>query len=170
MTTLGPSDREAEFERIFNEYREMAFRVAYGVLRDRQRAEDAVQEAFVRVYRNLAAFEGRSSPKTWVYRIVVNASLNALPARTSASLEFSPEPVATDRPSHAAERLDLGRRLAQAVSNLPERQQAAFLLKNQEGLPYAEIAEVLEIRLGTVKALIHQATQNLRKTLNREAL
>ena len=169
MTTLDPN-LEAEFERIFNEYREMALRVAFGVLRDRQRAEDAVQEAFVRIYRNLGSFEGRSSTKTWVYRITMNAALSAIPRRTTASLEGIAEPASSIQPSHQAERADLGQRLAQAVSGLPDRQQAAFLLKNQEGLPYSEIAEVLEIRLGTVKALIHQATQNLRKTLSHENL
>ena len=170
MNPLDPSGREAEFERIFNDYRDMALRVAYGILRDRQRAEDAVQEAFVRIFRNLPSFEGRSSLKTWVYRISVNAALDLIPSRPTTGLDQAPEASTLEGPSRDAERKDLGNRLSAAVRNLPPRQQAAFMLKNQEGLPYAEIAEVLEVRLGTVKALIHQATQNLRVELSHEQL
>jgi RNA polymerase sigma-70 factor (ECF subfamily) len=131
---------------------------------DRTLADDLAQEVFIRAYRGLVGFEGRSSFATWIYRITYNVYLNhKTRGRTFAAL---PRDYESDAPAPddamSPRRSDLRRDLSAAVATLPERYRAVVVLYYLEELSYPEIAEILEVPLGTVKTHLHRAKRLLR--------
>jgi RNA polymerase sigma-70 factor (ECF subfamily) len=131
---------------------------------DRTLADDLAQEVFIRAYRGLVGFEGRSSFGTWIYRITYNVYLNHRSRRRTFSAlprEFEVEAPAPDD-AHSAKRSDLRRDLSAAVAALPERYRAVVVLYYLEEVSYPEIAEILDVPLGTVKTHLHRAKRLLR--------
>jgi len=144
---------------------------------------DVVQEAFVKVHRNLPRFQGTSSFYTWLYRIVVNLCID-LRRRTSKATVYSfddalnHETVATShgvlpgganrgRPDQEFGRQELRKEIGQAMEGLSDKHRQVILLREIEGLSYKEIAEVLGISVGTVMSRLHHARSNLQATLRR---
>lgn len=161
-------------EELFRRYRQVAYRVAYRLLGHEADALDAVQEAFVKALTHLPSFQGRSSFKTWLLRVVSNAALDfgrqrgrreALnldwAGRRRESLETAPQP----EPSHDLERADLRRQLQEALSKLPAAQRQTFVLHAEADLSYREVADVLGISIGTVMSRLYYARQKLRAML-----
>lgn len=143
--------------------------VARGLLGSRQAAVDAVQETWVRVIRYGHSFNGRSSFRTWVYRIAVNRcrDLAAMSRRgmtaSPAALEAMP-----DRAAASAASPERDAELRAAVAGLPERQREVILLCYHEGLTHEQAADVLEVPVGTLKSRLHAALTELRKRLSNE--
>ncbi|MBN2565521.1 MAG: sigma-70 family RNA polymerase sigma factor [Candidatus Eisenbacteria bacterium] len=161
---------ETAFEELVKAYRERLYRVAWRILRDDESAEDAAQEAFIKVYRHIARFEERSSLYTWMYRITVNISLNKLKRDKFRSMVPLGDIIREDRsPRSDPERTTMGsevvERVRQAVETLPDKQRAVFTLKFYEGLSHKEIAEVVGCSEGTSKANYFHAVRKLRKQL-----
>jgi RNA polymerase sigma-70 factor, ECF subfamily len=131
---------------------------------DRTLSDDLAQEVFLRAYRGLVGFEGRSSFGTWLYRIAYNIYLN----HRTRSKQWGALPedyeVAAAAPEDALSppRSDLRRDLRAAIDTLPERYRAVVVLYYLQEIPYPEIAEILEIPLGTVKTHLHRAKKVLR--------
>jgi len=171
-------DHEA-FRCLVESYNGRAFRLALRVLRDPEEARDAVQDAFLKLYRQLRRFEGRSSFYTWFYRLVLNVCLDRKRRDRSArevvlneGQEIVSEPVAASRNAPpAADALqelwhkELRERVAAAISELPEGARLVLLLREVEDLQYTEIAEVLGIPKGTVMSRLHYARKSLQKLL-----
>ncbi len=145
-------------------YRRPLVRFCYGYLRDRQAAEDAVQEVFCRVLR---ASEVPDDFRAWLYRIVRNHCLSLLRAGgRKRDPQVLPPPsrlagVATGNLTRLV-RLESRARMAQAVAALPEDQREVLMLRHGEGLSRAEIAHVLDIPEATVKSRLFQAVRKLR--------
>jgi RNA polymerase sigma-70 factor (ECF subfamily) len=121
-------------------------------------ADDACQEALIKIVRNLPRFDGRSSFGTWAYRIATNASLDELRKRERRpKLDQRDEPT-FDRPDdRAGQRIDhVGDRLVldAALAELPEDWRTAVVLRDVAHLDYSEIAEALDVPVGTVKSRI----------------
>ena len=146
------------------------------MLGDRGEAEDAVQETFVRAWRALDRFDGRSKLSTWLYRICVNVCLNALRrrkrvARGDIDDPRIPEPVAdptqgvTD-PERHAETVQLYGRLGEALDALSPSLRTAVVLVLLQGMPHKEAATVLGIPEGTVAWRIHEARRRMRVMLH----
>jgi RNA polymerase sigma-70 factor (ECF subfamily) len=135
---------------------------------DRTLADDLAQEVFLRAYRGLCGFEGRASFGTWLYRISYNAYLN----HSTRVRKFSALPDGYDSATAAPEdalsppRSDLRRDLDGAVAELPERYRGVVVLYYMQDLSYPEIAEILELPLGTVKTHLHRAKRLLRTRLD----
>lgn len=135
---------------------------------DRTLADDLAQEVFLRAYRGLCGFEGRASFGTWLYRISYNAYLN----HSTRVRKFSALPDSYDSATAAPEdalsppRSDLRRDLDGAVAELPERYRGVVVLYYMQDLSYPEIAEILELPLGTVKTHLHRAKRLLRTRLD----
>ena len=162
-------DPEA-FEEVYLRHAEMVYSLALRMSGDREEAADMTQETFLRVYRHLGRFRGRSSLKTWIYRITVNCCRSKLRKRSRRRLERpieDLEQVADERfgPEEDALGHDLGRRLAEAVRELPVAFREAVLLRDVQGLSYVEIGEVLGIRVGTVRSRIARGRERLRSLL-----
>lgn len=129
-------------------------------------ADDACQEALIKIVRNLPRFDGRSSFGTWAYRIATNASLDELRKRDRRPrLDDGATERADDRATHDVD--DLGDRLIldQALATLSDDLRAAVVLRDVANLDYSEIAEVLDIPLGTVKSRISRGRAALAERL-----
>ncbi len=145
------------------------------MLTDRGEAEDAAQETFLRAWRALGRFDGRSQLSTWLYRIGVNVCLNALRRRKRVTMTDVddprlPEPAAdpisegTD-PERAVQLAQLSRRLETALEGLSPSLRSAVVLVLFQGLPHTEAAAVLGCSEGTVAWRIHEARRRLRLAL-----
>ena len=155
----------ASFEQLYLRH---AGRIHGVVLRlvgyDHARAEDLVQEAFVQAWRKLESFHQQSRFGTWLYRLAVNCALMALRAGKTdpldKSLEIEPGSE-SDTPFCAAERAEL----EVAIAQLPPRARSVLVLHDVEGWRHQDIAEELDMAIGTSKAQLHRARRLLRQAL-----
>ncbi|HEY7158239.1 MAG TPA: RNA polymerase sigma factor [Gemmataceae bacterium] len=172
--------REA-LDELFRRYRQPAYRVAYRLLGHEADALDAVQEGFIKALTHLHGFQGRSSFKTWLLRVVSNAALDLgrqRGRRESVSLDAPQANEGTharlltaDESSRGLERGDLRRQLDRALASLSEVQRQTFVLYADGDLSYREIAEAMATSIGTVMSRLFYARQKLRAYLNeRETL
>lgn len=166
---------KAAFGRLLRMHQRRVYACAVHMLGDRGEAEDAVQETFLRAWRAIDRFDGRAELSTWLYRICINVSLNALRRRKRVDAADIadprvPEPAAdptqgqTD-PRHAAEAAELYRRLAAALDDLSPSLRATVVLVLLEGMPQKEASEVLGCSEGTVAWRVHEARRRLRMVL-----
>jgi RNA polymerase sigma-70 factor (ECF subfamily) len=166
-------------DELFRRYRQSAYRVAYRLLGNEADALDAVQEGFVKALTHLAGFEGRSSFKTWLLRVVSNAALDLgrqRGRREAVSLEAAqagetlpPQLQAADESGRGLERADLRTLLDEALATLSDVQRQTFVLYADAGLSYREVAEVTGASIGTVMSRLYYARQKLRAYLNERA-
>jgi RNA polymerase sigma-70 factor (ECF subfamily) len=155
------------FEELYRVHGARMKSVAAHVLGDRAEAEDAVQDAFVNIFRSAASFEGRSRFSTWIYRVVVNACHDRLRRRR--------ETVALDAPGAAEGIVPAARSgdpalrvaLEKGIGSLPERQRSAFVLFAVEGFSHREIADILGVSVGGSKTLVFEARRRLARLLGR---
>jgi RNA polymerase sigma-70 factor (ECF subfamily) len=159
-------DPRAEFEAIYREHHRRVYAIALRFARDPDRAEEIVQDAFVRAWRSLPSFNGDSRLSTWLHSVAVNAALDAVRARSRRDARLDPD---LDLDRYAAE---VGRAmpgadldLERAVASLPEGAREIVILHYIEGYPCAEIAERLGIVEGTVKSQLHRARKLLKEAL-----
>ena len=133
--------------------------------RARHRVEDLTQETFVRVLRALPRFDpgGTASLLTWILTIATRMTLNELRRPEPAGLDR--EPIGGERADADAERKRLGNAIAGGVAALPDAQRAVLVLREYHDLDYAEIADVLELDVGTVKSRLNRARAALRDHL-----
>jgi RNA polymerase sigma-70 factor, ECF subfamily len=159
-------DDAAAFVALIERHDHSLRRLAFRLLGDRDRMDDALQEAYVKAFRSLPRFRGRSAPSTWLYRIVYNACIDELRRAQASSA------VPLDLAAGTADRRDLadtvaGRgALADALSALPPEQRAAVLLVDAEGFDYRGAAEVLGVEVGTVASRLSRARSALRAALS----
>ena len=148
-------------------YLRPAFAIAHRVLKQREDAEDIAQESLLAALDKIHTFDTSRPFAPWLYRIVMNRSLNA---RKSRALRQA-EPVAEDvvasgeSPEESTERSEARDRLNQALATLPERQALIVRLFELEGFSSAEIGAMLELKDGTVRWHLHQARAALREAL-----
>lgn len=164
-------------EELFRRYRLLAYRIAYRLLGREEDALDAVQEGFIKALTHLDGFQGRSSFKTWLLRVVSNAALDLgrqRSRREAVSLdarepgENDPETLLTFHdPGTGLEQAELRALLNRALATLPEAQRRTFVLHVDGELNYREVAEVLGISIGTVMSRLFYARQKLRAHLSR---
>ncbi len=137
----------------------------------RELACDAVQETWLRVIRYGLSFNGRSSFKTWLYRIVVNQCRNlhaARPPEPPTAEAAETVPLAAPGPERNAEAVDQRQALRAAVASLTPEQREIVLLCYHEHATHAQAAEILDIPVGTLKSRLHAALRELRGRLSRE--
>ena len=165
------------FDEIVAQHQNRVFNLCYWVLNDHEAAADAAQDAFVRAFRAIGSFRGEAAFSTWLHRIAVNVALNAARSRRHAPVPFStlendetgsrpPEPVEpVDNPQEILNRRERRRAVHCALAELPEHHRFVLVLFDIEGYSYEEIAELLELPLGTVKSRLNRARLALRDKL-----
>jgi RNA polymerase sigma-70 factor (ECF subfamily) len=156
-------DPEA-FAELFRRHREVLWAVALRTTGDPDEAADALQDAMLSALRAADTFRGRSAVRTWLYRIVVNACLDRLrrsAARPAVSLDRHLDSHDVADPRDAVGRSTHRMDLARALSTLSPGQRAAVVLVDAHGLPLAEVAEILEVPVGTVKSRCARARAHL---------
>jgi RNA polymerase sigma-70 factor (ECF subfamily) len=160
------------FEELVMTYQHRVFGVALRMLGNRAEAEEVAQEAFVRAHRAIGEFRGDAKLSTWLYAITSRLCLNRLASGErrltrqgeAALLRLSD---AGPRPDAALERRELETALGRAIAELPEDRRIVVVLRDLEGLSYEEIAQVLELELGTVRSRLHRARADLKEKLER---
>jgi len=168
------------FEQLIDLYKQRAYSLAYRWLENREDALDVCQEAFLRMYRALGRWRPRSSIFTWLYRVIVNLSIDLrrkkgrekavpLEGESGEATQFVVQLASSEiSPRRAADLRQLARNIQEAAMLLPKRQQKAFVLRFYEGLQIREIARVMKCSEGAVKATLFQAVRKMRKTLSPE--
>jgi RNA polymerase sigma-70 factor (ECF subfamily) len=168
------------FRAILTKYNRRLYRIARGILRNDTEAEDAVQEAYVNAFTHLATFRGESSLSTWLSRIVMNESLGRLrsrrpmaelaevetPSQAAEIIQF-PNTARTDPERTMAQR-ELLRLVERVTDELPDVYRTVFVTRVIEGMSVEDTAELLGIRIETVKTRLHRARKLVREHLDRE--
>jgi RNA polymerase sigma-70 factor (ECF subfamily) len=167
------------FNQLVTRWERPIYALAYRTLGREEDARDVVQEAFLRAYRGLRGFKGQAKFSSWLYRITLNLCRDWIRRERRAPVVQVPEgtdPVelADQRasPTESVEELVARREMSQAVARamteLPEEQRTAILLKEYHGLTFQEIADLLECPLSTVKTRLYQGLTMLRRRLERQ--
>jgi RNA polymerase sigma-70 factor (ECF subfamily) len=169
------------FEALVNRYEGKVYRLSMRMLRNQEDAEDALQEAFLQVYRGLKGFEGRSSFSTWLFRLATNVCLMKIrhrdtePAPLLPLEEYLPRheegehPYIQDWPDKPEEVLltkESRQKMLEALEKLPAEYRAVFILRDVEGFSNAEAGETLGISVAAVKSRLHRARLTLRGMLS----
>lgn len=154
------------FEALVRRHQERAYRIALRMLGRPEAAEEAAQDAFVRAWISLGRFRGDSLFSTWLHRIVVNASLDAIATRRGDAPLSEEQVDVREDPARMAELHARVEAVKAAILRLTPDQRAALVLRELEGLSYEEIAAVLEISLPAVKGRIHRARLELLERLD----
>jgi RNA polymerase sigma-70 factor (ECF subfamily) len=168
-------DRPA-FAELVERHQRRAFSIALGLVRDEQDASEIVQEAFLRVYRGLDAFNGAASFFTWLYRIVKNLSIDLM-RRPAWQRELSDElageqtdalflaRIAGTDPEDAFRRRELAAVVGEAIEALPSYHRAVILMREVEGMSYEEMAVAAGVSKGTIMSRLFHARKKLQRVL-----
>jgi RNA polymerase sigma-70 factor (ECF subfamily) len=163
---------DAAFRELVDQYKGLVFSLIARSVANRARAEELAQDVFLKVHRGLPYFRGESKLSTWIYRIVINALSQERPELATTSLD---EVADDDRPKmqpgaddRAFGDLVLKDRLQKAIEQLPVRYQVLINGHYLKGMRYEELAEALDLPMGTVKTHLHRAKRRLRRLLETE--
>jgi RNA polymerase sigma-70 factor (ECF subfamily) len=169
LIELYKQDPEKAFRRILEKYQDRIFNLCVYMLRSREDAQDAAQDVFVNAYRSFKNFTPRASLYTWLYRIAVNTCIDY--KRKSQRLLLNDEATIIEiaapgpSPEKVCESKEVTAVIQEALEALTPDFRAVIVLREIEGLSYEEIAEVLQISMGTVKSRISRAREELREHL-----
>jgi RNA polymerase sigma-70 factor, ECF subfamily len=168
------------FEQLVKRYDRNVFRIAQHITQNREDAEDVVQEAFLKAYRNLQQFQGQSKFYTWLVRIAVNEALMKLRRRKPERTVSLDEDIKTEEdsvprevadwspnPEQQYNQAELREILTKTIQGLPSSFRTVFVLRDVEGLSTEETAEALELSIPAVKSRLLRARLQLRERLSR---
>ncbi len=178
------SGDKSAFEALMQRYEDRVFRLAVGMLKNREDALDAVEDAFLNVYRKIDTFRGESAFSTWLYKIALNSVYMKLRSRTrheqTESLDdleavLDPAKIGilmpprgwSERADDTLLRKELSLKLREAVDALPEEYRAIFNLREVEDLSNQEVADILGLGLAATKTRLHRARLFLRQRLSK---
>lgn len=178
---LARAGKEAAYRELLRRYERPVFSLIYRMVRDRELAEDLAQESFVKVLNALDSYRPEYKFSSWIFKIANNAAIDQLRRRELVTLSLDGAPDArtadeieatalqavdqTESPLAELESRELGKSIEQAIAMLRPEYRACILLRHVEGRSYEEIAEALDLPLGTVKTYIHRARHELRESL-----
>ena len=181
VVALAKAGKEAAYRELLRRYERPVFSLIFRMVRDRSLAEDLAQETFVKVLNALASYRPEYKFSSWIFKIANNAAIDQLRRREldTLSLDGSPDArtpdeveatalQATDRAESPLEELEsreTGAAIEQAIGRLRPEYRTCILLRHVEGRSYEEIADVMDLPLGTVKTYIHRARLELREYL-----
>ncbi len=165
------------FGTLVSRYQDRLYNTVFRVVSRPEDAADVVQEAFLHAYQSLHAFKGDSGFYTWVYRIAVNAAITLKrKQRESLRLYAGPEGTAIDpadpsihtQPGHALEMAEDERCVHQALQELSTEHRVVLVMKDMEGQKYEEMAEILQVPIGTIRSRLHRARLELKTILEKQ--
>ena len=164
-------DQEA-LKEIFNQYHQKLYRIAYGVVRHREEALDIVQEVFIKLFRSIHQFKGKSRFYTYLYRMTMNTAIDHTrkmkkvpPLSMDEEEGFQLSDDADKRPDRILDHKELEARVKWAMDQLPPDQRATLIFREVEGLSYQEIAEATGCSIGTVMSRLHYGRKKVQELL-----
>ena len=161
------------FTELMRRYQQRVYWTARRIVGSHADADDIAQETFIKAYMGLGEFRGEASFFTWLYRIAVNLSLNAVRKRQLVTYLRQSEIVNRLFPAHSDPEQDMVQqetetRLQKAVAALPEKQRAVFVLRYYEEMSYEEISEILKTSVGGLKANYFHALRKVQESMRDE--
>ena len=164
-------DQEA-LKEIFDKYHKKVYSIAYGVVRQREEALDIVQDVFIKLFRSIKNFKGKSHFYTYLYRMVMNTAIDH---KRKAGKQFMPslDEEGSFQPSDDVEKgpekvllqKELEERVKLAMDKLPAEQKAALIFRDVEGFSYQEMAEAMGCSIGTVMSRLHYGRKRMQESL-----
>jgi RNA polymerase sigma-70 factor (ECF subfamily) len=166
-------DDLAAFEIFFARHRSLIYRTAYGITWDPQAAEEILQDTFARAYRHRRSLRLDMSPVPWLYRVALNLCYSWLNRRRIQTEPIGDQTTSQLRdgstePAEHAEQAELGRIVREGIAALPEKHRSVVVCYYLHRLSLQETADLLGLRLGTVKSRLHYALRALRLELERD--
>jgi RNA polymerase sigma-70 factor (ECF subfamily) len=164
------------FDMLVESHRKQIYQLAYHLTGNHEDADDISQEVFIRAYRSMGNFKGKSKLSTWLHRITVNLSINHLKREARHTHESSEDKILYSRldspalswknnPLEDVEAEELARRIGEAIESLPLPERIVFVLRVYQELPYREIARTMDCPMGTVMSRLNRARRRLRDKL-----
>jgi RNA polymerase sigma-70 factor (ECF subfamily) len=169
---------EAAFRELVRRYERPVFSLLYRMVRDRALAEDLAQETFIKVLNGIKSYRPEFKFSSWIFKIANNAAIDHLRKKNLDTLSLDGSPTAetpeqmlattpqlgdrAETPLQRVENRELGTAIERAIARLRPEYRACILLRHVEGYSYEEIAETMDLPLGTVKTYIHRARNELR--------
>jgi RNA polymerase sigma-70 factor (ECF subfamily) len=181
IVALAREGREAAYRELIRRYERPVFSLILRMVRDRQLAEDLSQETFIKALNAIGSYRPEFKFSSWIFKIANNAAIDHLRRREVDTLSLDGAPNATSQddieatalqvgdkgetPLAELEARELGTAIERAIGQLRPEYRSCILLRHVEGLAYEEIAQLLDLPLGTVKTYIHRARHELRGML-----
>jgi RNA polymerase sigma-70 factor, ECF subfamily len=181
LVLAARSGQEKAYRELLDRYQRPVFSLVYRMVRDRELAEDLAQETFVKVFNNIGSYNPDYKFSSWIFKIASNLSIDTLRkkqpvtvsldgsrnARTPDEVESTRITIASEdeNPEELLEAKQLGQQIEAAMAELRVEYRTAVVLRHVEGRSYEEIAEIMEVPLGTVKTYIHRARGELKEKL-----
>jgi RNA polymerase sigma-70 factor (ECF subfamily) len=181
VVLLARSGREAAYRELIRRYERPVFALLFRMVRDRELAEDLSQETFVKALNAIESYRPEFKFSSWIFKIANNAAIDHLRRRELDTLSLDGSPHAEtpeamqatalqigarqESPLDTVEAKELGSEIEAAIGRLRPEYRSCILLRHVEGRAYEEIAEILDLPLGTVKTYIHRARNELRVAL-----
>jgi RNA polymerase sigma-70 factor, ECF subfamily len=181
LAALAVKGREMAFRELLVRYERPVFSLVYRMVRDRTLAEDLAQEAFIRAFNAIGTYKPSFKFSSWIFKIANNHTIDHLRKRKLDTVSIdgspharSPEEEARSRlvvesqeeaPDQYVEARELGGQIEEAIGRLRPEYRTTVLLRHVEGYTYEEIAEIMDLPLGTVKTYLHRARGELRSIL-----
>lgn len=181
LIRFARSGSEKAYRELLGRYERPVFSLVYRMVRDRELAEDIAQETFVKVFNRIDSYNPKYKFSSWIFKIASNLAIDTMRKKSlpTVSLDGSPNARTDDEvertriavastdegPDELLEAKELGEEIEEAIGELRPEYRTAVILRHVEGRPYEEIAEIMEVPLGTVKTYIHRARGELRESL-----
>ena len=181
VVVLAREGRETAFRELIGRYERPVFSLIYRLVRDRERSEDLSQDTFIKVLNHLDRYDPSYKFSSWIFKIAHNTALDLLRKKEPATLSLDGSPHARTQAEIEATTLtpashdespedytaskELGGEIERAIATLRPQYRTAIILCHVEGRPYEEIAEIMDVPLGTVKTFIHRARKELMREL-----
>ena len=181
IVALAREGREAAYRELIRRYERPVFSLILRMVRDRQLAEDLAQETFIKALNAIGSYRPEFKFSSWIFKIANNAAIDHLRRREVDTLSIDGAPNATtpddieatalqvgdrgETPLAELEARELGGAIERAIGRLRPEYRSCIMLRHVEGLAYEEIAQLLDLPLGTVKTYIHRARHELRDML-----
>ncbi len=181
VVLIARAGREAAYRELIRRYERPVFALLFRMVRDRELAEDLAQETFIKALNAIESYRPEFKFSSWIFKIANNAAIDHLRRRELDTLSLDGSPHAEtpeqmqatalqigarqESPLDAVEAKELGGAIEQAIAQLRPEYRSCILLRHVEGRAYEEIADILNLPLGTVKTYIHRARNELRQAL-----
>jgi RNA polymerase sigma-70 factor, ECF subfamily len=181
LIALARKGSEKAYRELLGRYQRPVFSLVYRMVRDRELAEDIAQETFVKVFNHLGSYNPKYKFSSWIFKIASNLAIDHLRKKEPETISLDGSRNAQNAEQMEATRItvesrdenpeefvmarELGAEIELAIGELRPEYRTAVLLRHVEGRPYEEIAEIMDIPLGTVKTYIHRARTELKVSL-----
>lgn len=181
LAALAAQGREGAYRELLSRYERPVFSLVFRMVRDRALAEDLAQEAFIRAFNAIDSYDATYKFSSWIFKIANNHTIDHLRKRKLDTVSIHGSPSASsaeeqertritlestsEQPDAYVESRELGGMVEEAIGQLRPEYRTAILLRHVEGYAYEEIAETMELPLGTVKTYLHRARKELKDIL-----